>query len=58
MNTEINQDLGSLSVSAAKKTASAEDCQELCSLIKAIQIKAQMLSMKKKPQPMWKQWRH
>ena len=41
MNTEIDQNLGSLSVSVANKTMSAEDCQEICSLMKAIQIKAQ-----------------
>ena len=39
MNTEINKELGQASVSADKKSLSTEDCEELCSLMKAIQLK-------------------
>ena len=39
METEINKDLGHSGTPLGKKTLSKEDCDELCSLMKAVQLK-------------------
>ena len=44
-NTEIDAELGSTSTSAAKKSLSKEDCDELCSLMKDLSTKTKNLDV-------------
>ena len=45
MNTAINADLGSNTIPAAQKYLSKDDCDELCSLMKSLKMKANEASL-------------
>ena len=40
MNTDINADIGRASTPQADKTISKEDCDQLCGLMKSLNVKA------------------